>query len=80
MQQTATAAKHCPERSQNDKEAAKHSVCLSMMMTSPCSLNCSMTFLQSWQNGWRQIMKMRYGDHVPISGPWLRPWWCNYKI
>jgi len=35
------------------------------MMTSPYSLKRSMTFLQSWQNGWWQSVKLSCGDHGP---------------
>jgi len=41
-------------------------------MSSPCALNRSITFLQSWQNGQRQRVKMRYGDHGP-SAPKATP-------
>jgi len=40
-------------------------------MTSPCSLNHSMTFLR-WQNAWRQSMKMAYGNHG-LSDPLATP-------
>jgi len=39
------------------KEAAKHVYVT--FMTSSCSLNRSIAFLQTWQNGGRQSMKIR---------------------
>jgi len=42
------------------------------MMTSPCSLNRSMTFSQSWQNGWRQSMKWDMMTAPSLRGGFLR--------
>jgi len=46
---------------------------------SSCSLNHSMTFLQTWQNELWRSMKMRYGDQEAL---WLRPWCdvCSTKF